>query len=146
MASGGWVTRTGIVFTDVLSEGQASLGTANAPKYHNRRTWSNLCKREFASKAECKRGEYLRMLELAGEITHLEYQPRWVLSVKPKVTYAADFRYVQHGPELDDAWDVVEDVKGVLTEASRVRIAWLKAKYGIDVAIINEGRDPIDAP
>ena len=140
MASGGWVTRTGIVLTDALSEGQASLGTANAPKYHNKRTWSNLCKREFASKAECRRGEDLRMLEMAGEITNLEYQPSWVLSKTPKVTYTADFRYLFLGVRY------IEDVKGVLTEASRVRIAWLKDKYGIVVAIINEGRDPIDAP
>ena len=143
MAGGEWATPrgAGIVLTDGLPEVRLS----NAPKYHNRRTWSELCQREFASKAECQRGEHLHMLELAGEITNLEYQPQWPLSKHPyKVTYTADFRY--HQRDGDGQWEtIVEDVKGVLTEATRVRIAWLSEKYHVTVRLVGGGRDPIGA-
>ena len=103
-------------------------------KYNARRTYSALCQREFASKAECLRGEDLRMLELAGEIERLEYQPAWVLSSKPKVTYTADFRYRCKNTEI------VEDVKGIMTEATRVRIVWLRQLYGVEVVIFSTFR------
>lgn len=102
-------------------------------KYGNRRSWSHLCQREFASMAERRRGEDLHMMQLAGEITNLEYQPRWVLSGEPKVTYTADFSYLT--TESPPA-EIVEDVKGLMTDASRVRIAWLQQRYGIIVRII----------
>ena len=104
-------------------------------KYGNIRCWSHLCQREFASRAEAHRGEELRLLEMAREITNVEYQPQWVLSRKPKVTYTADFMY----QNKDNTATVVEDVKGVLTEATRVRLAWMKDKYGIVVVLITDG-------
>ena len=89
--------------------------------------------------AERRRGEDLRMMEMAGTITNLEYQPQWVLSAKPKVTYTADFRYCEapaYLPLERIDYVVVEDVKGVMTDASRVRIAWLKQRYGIIVKVV----------
>lgn len=100
-------------------------------KYGARRTWSELCQRAFDSRAEAVRGEELRVLELAGEITDLVYQPQWELSDNPRVTYRADFAYT-----MSDGVRVVEDVKGRDTEASRVRRAWLKQRHGIDVRIV----------
>ena len=113
-------------------------------KYGNTPCWSELCQREFASKAERRRGEDLHMLERAGEISDLEYQPQWILSTEPKVTYTADFRYTRPGKKLGayrySAREyIVEDVKGVMTDASRVRIAWLKQQYGITVNVVREG-------
>ena len=102
-------------------------------KYGNTRSWSELCRREFDSKAERRRGEDLHLLELAGEITDLEYQPLWILSTDPKVSYTADFSYQTGGR------DIVEDVKGVMTDASRVRIAWLKQRHGVTVTVIRDG-------
>jgi len=100
-------------------------------KYGNTRSWSDLCQREFASLAEKRRGEALRMLEMAGEINTLEYQPRWVLCEDPRITYTADFIYYDgaKGP-------TIEDVKGILTDASRLRMAWLKQRYGLVVTVI----------
>ena len=104
-------------------------------KYGAVRSWSELCQRNFDSKAERVRGEELRMLQLAGQITDLTYQPRYVLCEKPRITYTADFTYIEPGRGI-----IVEDVKGVLTEASRIRIAWLKDKLGINVQIIRRNQ------
>ena len=99
-------------------------------KYGAKRTYSALADRTFDSKAEARRADDLVLLERAGEISELEFQPRWVLSRKPLVSYRADFRYKDNGRT------VVEDVKGKDTDASRVRRAWLKQLHGIEVEII----------
>jgi len=104
------------------------LGQAN--KYHARRTWSELCRRWFASRAEAERGEELVIRQKAGEIRELVFQPRYKLSDTPPVTYVADFAYWE-GHLL-----VVEDVKGVDTPVSRVKRAWAKDKLGVVVRII----------
>jgi hypothetical protein len=98
-------------------------------KYGSVRTWSQLCNRFFDSKLECKRGEELRMMEMAGEIDQLEYQYQFILCEKPKVTITLDFAY--RGPNQRH-W---EDAKGVLTRDTRTKLAWLKEKYGIEVEI-----------
>jgi hypothetical protein len=103
-------------------------------KYHAKRTWSELCRRSFDSKAEAIRGEELRMLEMAGEIRKLGYQPKFVLCEKPRVTITLDFVYIE-GKGVDAKW-VYEDVKGVLTRDSRTKLAWLKEKYSIEVRLI----------
>lgn len=105
-------------------------------KYGARKTWSELCQRTFDSKAEARHGEDLRMLEMAGEITNLEYQPVYELcgDKHHKARYTADFKYRIHHDGLTET--VVEDVKGVMTEAARVRIAWMWEKYKIDVKVV----------
>ena len=103
-------------------------------KYHAKRTYSPLCNREFASKAEAYRAEELKMLEMAGEISSLEYQPKYVLCNDPKITYTADFRYMEDGKM------VIEDVKGVLTRDTRTKLAWVKEKYNISVILSGGNR------
>jgi len=109
-------------------------------KYHARKTFSELCQRQFDSKAECIRAEELTLLEKAGEVAQLEYQPKFVLCEKPKITYTADFRYLEDIRHIDtilyDGTVVVEDCKpGVLTRDTRTKLAWLKEKFGIDVLL-----------
>ncbi|KKL07359.1 hypothetical protein LCGC14_2586830 [marine sediment metagenome] len=106
-------------------------------KYGARRTWSELCQREFASMKECRRAEELALLEKAGEITCLRFQVPYVLSVKPKVTITIDFSYIERmkGTELWCGQDKHEDSKGVLTRDTRTKLAWLKEKHGIDVIL-----------
>ncbi len=99
-------------------------------KYGAKYTWSQLCNRTFASRAEAVRGEELRLMEMAGEITELNYQPWFVLCKKPKITITLDFYYKVDGLVK------FEDVKGVLTRDSRTKLAWLKEKHGIDVRLI----------
>jgi hypothetical protein len=115
-------------------------------KYGAKRTYSELCDRTFASKAEAKRGEELRLLEMAGEISDLEYQPKFTLCEKPRITITLDFAYIDYnelatGQRFDEGSeplgvDIYEDVKGVLTRDFRTKLAWLKEKYGIGVRLI----------
>lgn len=98
-------------------------------KYHSVRTWSNLCNCWFASKTEAIRAGELHLLERAGEISDLEYQPKFLLSKTPKVTYTADFRYLENGKVI------VEDCKGVLTRDCRTKMAWVREKFNIEVKL-----------
>lgn len=116
-------------------------------KYGAKRTFSELCGRYFASRAESVRGEELRLLQIAGEIDYLEYQPSFQLCVKPKITITLDFCYRErlhddpivtssHGKVKIYGEMIYEDVKGVLTRDFRTKMAWLSEKYGIDVKLI----------
>ena len=98
-------------------------------KYHSVRTYSQLCGRFFASKLECKRAEELWLLQLAGEISGLEFQRRFVLSTNPRVSISLDFCYVENGKTI------LEDSKGFLTRDFRTKMAWLKNVYGLDVRL-----------
>ena len=98
-------------------------------KYHAVKQYSELCGRTFDSRAECRRGEELALMERGGVISNLDYQPSFILSLKPKVTYTADFDYIEDGVVI------VEDVKGILTRETRVKIAWVKEKFGIEVKL-----------
>lgn len=104
-------------------------------KYGNTRTWSDLCSRFFASKAEARRGEDLAMLEQAKEITLLEYQPRWKLMVNGQLicTYIGDFRYYDCQQKR---W-VVEDVKGVETREFHIKRKLMKAMHGIEIEVVH---------
>ena len=98
-------------------------------KYRAIRTWSELCQRWFASKAEARRGEELCLLEKEGEISQLVYQSGFQLSSNPKVSIAIDFEYIEDGVRK------FEDTKGVLTRDFRTKLAWLKQRYNIDVIL-----------
>jgi len=99
-------------------------------KYFATRTYSQLCGRTFDSKREAQRAEELKMLEMAGEISELQYQVPFVLSKVPKVTITIDFAYKENGKQ------VFEDAKGVLTRDFRTKLAWLKEKYNIEVMLV----------
>lgn len=99
-------------------------------KYGAKRTYSQLCGREFASKAEAHRGQELALLERAGQIKDLRYQICFVLCKKPKITITLDFSYIEEGKL------VYEDAKGVLTRDFRTKMAWLNEKTGIEVRLI----------
>ncbi len=98
-------------------------------KYRAQRTWSTLCNRWFASKAEAIRGEELCLMEKSGLLSHLCYQVRFVLNEKPKVSITLDFSYKQRETQY------YEDVKGVLTRDFRTKLVWLKQIYNIDVLL-----------
>ena len=71
---------------------------------------------KFDSVAEMSRYKELKLLLKAGEITHLELQPKFTVVPKTKgeqaVVYIADFSYVEVGSNNV----VVEDVKGMATK------------------------------
>lgn len=100
-------------------------------KYGNRRVEIDGVK--YASQAEAQRGETLRLLERAGQITFLRHQPRFPLVINGvKVcTYVADAEYRDAKGEL-----VVEDVKGVETDVFKIKRKLMKALHGIDVQLV----------
>jgi len=101
-------------------------------KYRAVKTYSELCGRTFDSKAEAKRGEELALLEKAGEISDLQYQVKRILSTEThyRVTITIDFSYRRDGKRI------YEDVKGMMLKDFKVKLAWLRQMYGIEVNII----------
>ncbi|MBS4881922.1 MAG: DUF1064 domain-containing protein [Peptoniphilus harei] len=88
----------------------------------------------FDSRKEAKRYQDLKLLERAGEIEHLELQPRFLLQEKfkldgvthRKIEYVADFKYWDNTKK---AW-IVEDVKGVKTQVYKLKKKIFLNKYG----------------
>ncbi|MGD9939117.1 MAG: DUF1064 domain-containing protein [Clostridia bacterium] len=88
----------------------------------------------FDSKAEARRWQELKLMELSGAIRDLERQPVYVL-IAPFVSrdgtkhrgikYRGDFRYL----EVATGRVICEDVKGARTEAYRVKKALLLWRY-----------------
>jgi hypothetical protein len=98
----------------------------------------------FASKAESRRYQELKLLEKAGEIKELELQPKFPLSVPWYQghnnavigTYLADFRYFRRSRQkgYGTAWKhVVEDVKGFKTPLYRWKKKHVEAQYGLEI-------------
>lgn len=102
---------------------------ATRSKYGNRKVVADGY--TFDSAGEAKRYQVLKLMQHAGEITRLEVHPHWDLAVngiKIGRGYTADFSYRDKAGEL-----VVEDFKGVRTEAFVLRKKLMKAVHGIDV-------------
>lgn len=102
----------------------------------------------FASTAEARRYTELKALLAAGEITDLELQPAFhiVIDGRPvripskgypngrAVRYLADFRY-----RTRDGRVVVEDVKGMDTDVSKLKRALVEAIHQVKVEVIKYG-------
>lgn len=102
-----------------------------ANKYGARRTFCDGM--WFDSAKEADRWIQLKLLERAGEITELVRQQRFELIPKNDrfraVAYVADFVYV----DTRTGHTVVEDVKGVRTEAYKLKAKMMYHRYGIEV-------------
>ena len=101
-------------------------------KYRNRKVIYNGIK--FDSVAEAERYKTLCLMEKAGEIDRLELQPKYRLLESQKfedmdnarpLDYKADFRY----REIKTGRIIVEDVKGVMTEAYKIKRKLFKKLY-----------------
>ena len=89
----------------------------------------------FDSRKEARRFDELYLMAKQGLITDLTLQPSYVIldgyeldgkKIRP-IKYNADFRYVECG------FVVVEDVKGVLTDVSRLKKKMFLFRYGTEV-------------
>lgn len=87
----------------------------------------------FDSKREAERYCELKLFVRAGEIRDLELQPRFLLQDKfvdkqgnkhRKIEYVADFLYIDK-----QGRNVVEDVKGVLTDVYKIKKKIFLKKY-----------------
>lgn len=76
---------------------------------------------KFASKAEMRRYGELRLLELSGQITGLEVQPK--IELAAGVRYIGDFRYTENEQEI------IEDTKGVRTQLFNLKWKQAKERY-----------------
>lgn len=98
-------------------------------KYKNKKTQIDMY--VFDSAKEAKRYKELKLLEMAGEISNLELQPRFLLqeSFKKngktyrKIEYVADFKYIEKGKTI------VEDVKGLQTDVFKIKHKLFEKKY-----------------
>ena len=100
-----------------------------------RRSYSHLCERMFDSAAEARRAEHLTILQRVGAISDLMFQPVYLLNKAPRVSYKPDFQYRQDGHM------VLEDVKGgPITRELRVKLLWLREKFGLEVDLVRETR------
>lgn len=101
-------------------------------KYHNKKTVINGI--TFDSRREAERYVELKVLQKKGLITQLELQPKFLLQkgfkyrgkTQSAITYKADFRYI----DLETNTYVVEDVKGMVTQAFAIKKKMFLATYG----------------
>lgn len=84
---------------------------------------------KFDSKREAARYSDLILLELAGEISHLERQVKHPLIINSEkiCTYIADFVY------LEDGVCIVEDCKGMRTPTYKLKKKLMRAIHGIEI-------------
>lgn len=95
----------------------------------------------FASKAELKRWLYLELLQRAGEISGLERQVQFSLTIPAHQSTTGNWVLPQYvGCYIADAVYrdesgvlVVEDVKGVQTPEYKLKKRLVKALHGIDI-------------
>lgn len=101
-------------------------------KYHAQKTIVDGIK--FDSKKEAERYSELKLLEKAGKIQNLELQVEYELIppfksagrvIERACKYRADFRYTENGETI------VEDAKGLRTEAYKIKRKLLSWRYGI---------------
>ena len=98
-------------------------------KYKNKKTQIDMY--IFDSTKEAKRYRELELLEMAGEISNLELQPRFLLQESfrkngktyRKIEYVADFKYIENGKTI------VEDVKGLQTDVFKIKHKLFEKKY-----------------
>ena len=104
-------------------------------------------KNKYNAKASCKDGFYfasnkekeaylaLKELVISGDISDLEMQPKFPIIIEGKQVcrYRADFQFFDH--RLDPPRIRVIDVKGMDTEASKLRRRLAEAAYHIIVEI-----------
>lgn len=98
-------------------------------KYHAVKTMVNGIR--FDSRKEAHRYQELLLLEKAGEISALRLQVSYELIPKQKgeraCIYKADFVYEDHGETI------VEDVKGVRTDAYKIKRKLMLWRYGVRI-------------
>jgi len=89
----------------------------------------------FASKGEMKRWLELRQMERAGLIRNLARQKVFPLEVNGVLVcrYVGDFTYAERRAGDPIETQVVEDFKGVRTEAYKLKAKLFLALYGITI-------------
>lgn len=116
------------------------------PKYGNMPAYRESVAYRFASAAEARRYDELMLMQQAGEIRGLKLQPEFTLQEAYRtdkgervqaIRYVADFAYYRKTAEDSTGrtyWILeVEDVKGVKTEAYKLKRKMFREKYGFGI-------------
>jgi hypothetical protein len=91
----------------------------------------------FPSISEAERWQELKILERAGQITHLERQVSFTLYTKNAVALhkiVIDYIYFESGKRI------AEDRKGIVTDLARAKLNHLAADYNLEVRITRKGK------
>jgi hypothetical protein len=124
---------------------ERNTATTSHSKYHNHPVYAG--NQKFASRKEYNRWRELQMMERAGIISDLQFQVKFELipaqrepdSVGPRggvkrgktiesaCYYIADFVYHRDGETI------VEDTKGVRTDAYKIKRKLMLYRYGIKI-------------
>jgi hypothetical protein len=119
-----------------MSAADYRAGARKPAKYRNQRV--RVDGFSFDSKAEAKRYGELKELQAVGAIA-------WFLCQVPfrlpgGIIYRADFLIVWNDMQFNKSFTrskvTVEDVKGMMTSASRLKIKQVQAIYGIEVELV----------
>lgn len=109
----------------------AALAQQSAGKYRNRITLVDGYR--FHSKLEADRYRELKLLKAAGEVLWFTRQvPFWLA---PNTLYRADFLVCYNTHQIGVRIEI-EETKGCLTEAARVKLALLRQLYGLEVRVL----------
>lgn len=101
-------------------------------KFGNIRT--NFKGRKYDSKAEAKYAGILQGLEKEGKIKHIAYQIRYPLqdlNGTRRMAYIADFVVTTNKGK-----EILIDVKGILTQENKIKLAYFKYVYKKDVELV----------
>jgi hypothetical protein len=106
--------------------------TERPSKYRNKKTTVDGIK--FDSKREAQFYSSLKQLERAGQVSQIELQKRYPLSVNGHAvcSYLADFAFHD---AIQGRYRVV-DIKGVLTKDFSIKRKLMRAIHGIEVEVI----------
>lgn len=120
-----------MTITKMSSEAaKALLEEKKPPKYGNIKVWYD--GQQFDSKGELERWKDLKLLEAAGEISHLERQKKYAIAVHGVhiCDYVADFTYIERG-----VGPITEDFKSAGTRTPTYRLKkklmWAVLRIGI---------------
>ncbi len=110
------------------------VGKKKGQKYRNQKTTVDGIK--FDSKKEAERWPMLKMLQDAKQISRLERQRKFKITVNGvKIcAYIADFVYREHEICEYKKWHlVIEDCKGFRTPVYKLKKRLMKAVHGIEI-------------
>lgn len=97
--------------------------------------YGNIRNENYASKKEAVRAQQLKLMLQAGIITDLREQVVFEIAPsvivagrkRPVMKYIADFVYIEDGKQ------VVNDVKGMLTDVYKIKRHLMKSNLNIDI-------------
>ncbi len=121
-----------------VAEYRAQMQGSATAKYHNQKCVIDGIR--FDSRLEAKRYQQLVLLKQAGQVAWFTRQVPFVIA--PRVTYRVDFLIVW---EIDPSPSAMmgavqrvtlEDVKGVWTATSRVKIRTVEHLYGVTIQLL----------